>query len=149
MNTQLTGKEREFRKIEKKIRHLKPEEGEWNMVKIGELKKNSNLLKKEITREREKKNEISVRKAKEEKWTDDDWMDSFRGGESMDIDDHIIPNTRETRLLRKKVIKNIQTHMIDEGIVRQLQLTRIMDAIDGIQKEQGKKKKNKTNQITS
>ena len=82
--------------------------------------------------------------------TDDDWMDYFRSEETpVNIDDHIIPNTRETRLFRKQVIQNIQTHILDEEIVRQLQLTRIMDAIDGIQKEQGKKKKNKTNQITS
>jgi hypothetical protein len=59
----------------------------------------------------------------------------------MTINDHIIPNTRETRLLRKQVIKNIQTHVIDEEVVRQLQLTRIMDSIDRIQKEQGKKEK--------
>ena len=151
MNTQITAKEREFRKTEKKIRHLKPDEGVWDMVKIGELEQKSNLLKEGISREREKKNEISVRKTKEEKWTDDDWMDSFRG-ESMDpddhiddhidmiiddhIDDHTIPNTRETRLLRKKIIKNIQTHMIDEEVVRQLQLKRIMDFINGLQKEQ-------------
>jgi len=120
------------------------------MEKIGELDQKSELLKKEITYDREKKNEISARKAKEADMTDDDWMAYFRSeGEPMDIDDHIIPNTRETRLHRKRVIKNIQTHMIDEEVVRQLQLTRIMDAIDGIQKEQEKKKKNKTNQITS
>ena len=36
--------------------------------------------------------------------------------------------------------------ILDEEVVRQLQLKRIVDAIDGIQKEQNKKK---TNQITS
>lgn len=149
MNTKLTVKERELRKTNKKIRHHKSNES-WDMEKIGELDQKSELLKKEITYDREKKNEISARKAKEADMTDDDWMAYFRSeGEPMDIDDHIIPNTRETRLHRKRVIKNIQTHMIDEEVVRQLQLTRIMDAIDGIQKEQEKKKKNKTNQITS
>ena len=39
--------------------------------------------------------------------------------------------------------------MIDEEIARQLQLKRIKDFIDGLQKEQKKKNKNKTNQITS
>ena len=141
-------KERELRKINKKIRHLKSKDS-WEMKNIGELEKKSESMMKEITHDREKKNEISVRKAKEEKMTDDDWIDPFSGGEPMTIDDHIIPNTRETRLLRKRVIQNIQNHMLDEEIVRQLQLTRIMDAIDGIQKEQGKKKKIKTNKITS
>ena len=149
MSNHLTMKERELRKINKKIRHLKSKES-WEMKKIGELEKKSESTMKEITHDREKKNEISVRKAKEEKMTDDDWIDSFRSEEiPVNIDDHIIPNTRETRLLRKQVIQNIQTHILDEEVVRQLQLTRIMDAIDGIQKEQGKKKKNKTNQITS
>ena len=124
------------------------------MKKIGELEKKSESMKNEISLDREKKNEISVRKTKEKTMTDDDWMDYFRNGETpLNIDDHIIPNTRETRIFRKKVIKNIQTHVIDEEVVRQLQLKRIMDSIDGIQKEQKKKKKNKkknkTNQITS
>ena len=149
MSNHLTMKERELRKINKKIRHLKSKES-WEMKKIGELEKKSESTMKEITHDREKKNEISVRKAKEEKMTDDDWIDSFRSEEiPVNIDDHIIPNTRETRLLRKQVIQNIQTHILDEEVVRQLQLTRIMDSIDRIQKEQGKKKKNKTNQITS
>ena len=149
MSNHLTMKERELRKINKKIRHLKSKDS-WEMKNIGELEKKSESTMKEITHDREKKNEISVRKAKEEKMTDDDWIDSFRSEEiPVNIDDHIIPNTRETRLLRKQVIQNIQTHILDEEVVRQLQLTRIMDSIDGIQKEQGKKKKNKTNQITS
>jgi hypothetical protein len=134
-------KERELRKINKKIRHLKSKES-WEMKKIGELEKKSESTMKEITHDREKKNEISVRKAKEEKMTDDDWIDSFRSEEiPVNIDDHIIPNTRETRLLRKQVIQNIQTHILDEEVVRQLQLTRIMDSIDRIQKEQGEKEK--------
>tara|TARA_B110000879_G_C10928282_1_gene414879 strand:+ start:163 stop:573 length:411 start_codon:yes stop_codon:yes gene_type:complete len=134
-------KERELRKINKKIRHLKSKDS-WEMKKIGELEKKSESTMKEITHDREKKNEISVRKAKEEKMTDDDWIDSFRSEEiPVNIDDHIIPNTRETRLLRKQVIQNIQTHILDEEVVRQLQLTRIMDSIDRIQKEQGEKEK--------
>ncbi len=122
------------------------------MKNIGELEKKSESMMKEITLDREKKNEISVREAEEEKMTDDDWMDRFRDEETpLNIDDHIIPNTRETRLFRKKVIRNIQTHILDEEVVGQLQLKRIMDSIDRIQKEQKKKNKNKnkTNQITS
>ena len=148
MSNHLTMKERELRKINKKIRHLKSKDS-WEMKNIGELEKKSESMMKEITHDREKKKEISVRKAKEEKMTDDDWIDHFSGGEPMTINDHIIPNTRETRILRKQVIQNIQTHMIDEEVVRQLKLKRIMDSIDIIQKEQKKKNKNKTNQITS
>ena len=149
MNTNLTVKERDLRKTNKKIRHLKSKES-WNMEKISELEKESSLLEKDIAYDQKKKNEISVRQTKEKTMTDDDWMDYFRNGETpLNIDDHIIPNTRETRIFRKKVIKNIQTHMIDEEVVRQLQLKRIKDFIDGLQKEQKKKNKNKTNQITS
>ena len=151
MNTNLTVKERELRKTNKKIRHLRSKES-WNMEKIGELEKKSSLLKNEISHNQKKKNEILAQKTKEKTMTDDDWMAYFRDeDEPVDIDDHIIPNTREVRLHRKRVIKNIQTHMIDEEIVRQLQLKKIMDHIDKIQKEQNKKKKkkNKTNQITS
>ena len=126
------------------------------MKKIDDLETESESMMKEITLDREKKNEISVREAEEEKMTDDDWMDRFRDEETpLNIDDHIIPNTRETRLFRKKVIRNIQTHILDEEVVGQLQLKRIMDSIDRIQKEQKKKNKNKnknknkTNQITS
>ena len=138
-------KERELRKIDKKIRHLKSKEC-WEMKKIDELEEKSSLLKKEIIHDQKKKNEILTQKAKEEKMTDDDWIDHFIGGEPMTINDHIIPNTRETRLHRKRVIKNIQTHMIDEEVVRQLQLKRIMDSIDRIQKEQKKKEEEKEEQ---
>ena len=149
MSNHLTGKEKEKRNIDKKIRRYKSKDS-WEMKKIGDLEKKSESLKNEISHNQKKKNDISVRKTKEKTMTDDDWMDYFRSEETpVNIDDHIIPNTRETRLLRKQVIQNIQTHMIDEEVVRQLQLTRIMDAIDGIQKEQEKNKKNKTNQITS
>ena len=117
------------------------------MEKISELEKESSLLEKDIAYDQKKKNEISVRQTKEKTMTDDDWMDYFIHEETpVNIDDHIIPNTRESRLHRKKVIQNIQTHILDEEVVRQLQLKRIVDAIDGIQKEQNKKK---TNQITS
>ena len=146
MNNRLTMKERELRKIDKKIRHLKSKDS-WEIKKIGELEKESESMKQDITLDREKNNEISVRKTKEKTMTDDDWMDYFIHEETpLNIDDHIIPNTRESRLHRKKVIQNIQTHILDEEVVRQLQLKRIVDAIDGIQKEQNKKK---TNQITS
>ena len=155
MNTKLTVKERDLRKTNKKVRTLKTKES-WDMQKIGELEEKISILKKEIAHDQKKKNEISAQKAKEENWTDDDWMAHFRNGdEPMAIDDHIIPNTRETRLHRKRVIKNIQNHMLDEEIVRQLQLKRIMDAIDQIQKEQKKKEKkekkekSKHKQITS
>jgi hypothetical protein len=149
MNNRLTTKERELRKIDKKIRNLKSKEN-WEMKKIGELEKKSSLLEKDIACDRKKKNEISVRETKEKTMTDDDWMDYFMNEETpLNIDDHIIPNTRETRIHRKKVIRNIQTHILDEEVVRQLQLKRIMDSIDRIQKEQKKNNKNKTNQITS
>ena len=153
MNTKLTGKERELRNTNKKIRQLKSKES-WNMEKINGLEKKSSLLKNEISHNQKKKNEILAQKTKEKTMTDDDWMAYFRDeDEPVDIDDHIIPNTREARLHRKRVINNIQTHMIDEEVVRQLQLKRIKDFIDGLQKEQKKKKKNKnknkTNQITS
>jgi len=148
MNTNLTVKERDLRKTNKKIRHLKSKES-WNTEKIGELEKKSSLLEKEISHNQKKKNEILTQKAKEADMTDDDWIDHFSGNEPMTIDEHIIPNTREARLHRKRVIKNIQTHMIDEEIARQLQLKRIKDFIDGLQKEQKKKNKNKTNQITA
>ena len=134
-------KERELRKINKKIRHLKSKES-WEMKKIGELEKDSSLLEKDIACDKKKKNEISVRETKEKTMTDDDWMDYFMNEETpLNIDDHIIPNTRESRLHRKKVIRNIQTHILDEEVVRQLQLKRIMDSIDRIQKEQKKKEK--------
>ena len=141
MSNHLTGKEKEKRNIDKKIRRYKSKDS-WEMKKIGELEKKSESLKNEISHNQKKKNDISVRKTKEKTMTDDDWMDYFRNGETpLNIDDHIIPNTRETRIFRKKVIKNIQTHVIDEEVVRQLQLTRIMDHIDRIQKEQKKKEK--------
>ena len=146
MNTQLTRKQKDLRKVNKKIRHLKSKEGGWDMEKIGELEKKSELSKKEIALNGEKKNEISVRKAEEETMTDDDWIDHFRIDQDeihQDIDSHIIPNNRETRLHRKRVIQNLQEHRAEEYMRQQILLR--FSIINGIKENLMREK----NTITS
>ena len=123
MNNQLTQDQKELRKVNKKIRNLKARKGSWEMEKIMVLEGQRDILEKKFRLEDQAK--AGLRAAREEKMTDDDWMNRFRVDQDKihrDIDSHIIPNTRETRLHRKRVIHNLQEHQAEEYMRQQILL---------------------------
>jgi len=124
MNNQLTQDQKELRKVNKKIRRLKTGRGSWAMEKIMVLEGQQDLLEKKICRGDQAKARASIRKENEGKMTDDDWMNHFRIDKheiNQDIDSHIILNNRETRLHRKRVIRNLQEHRAEEYMKQQIQ----------------------------
>ena len=146
MDTQLTRNQKELRKVNKKIRHLKARKGSWDMEKIMVLDGQRDILEKRFRQEDKAKAGASIRKENEKKMTDDDWIDHFRIDQDeihQDIDSHIIPNNRETRLHRKRVIQNLQEHLAEEYMRQQILLR--FSIINGIKENLMREK----NTITS
>ena len=56
MDTRFTRKEKELRKVDKKVRNLKAKNS-WDMEKIGELEEKSGELSKAIIQKQKKKEE--------------------------------------------------------------------------------------------
>jgi len=93
------------------------------MEEITELNRQSDALGKEVLLEQERVEAISAKKENEKKMTDDDWIDHFRIDQDeihQDIDSHIIPNNRETRLHRKRVIQGLQEHRAEQYMRQQI-----------------------------
>jgi hypothetical protein len=136
MNNQLTREQKELRKVNKKIRHLKAREGSWDMENIRDLEGQRDILEKRFCLEDKAKVEADAKEENENKMTDDDWIDRFRedqGEIHQDIDSHIIPNNRETRLHRKHVIQNLQEHLAEEYMRQQILLR--FSIINGIKEK--------------
>ena len=153
MTTQLTQKQKDLRKVNKKIRKLKskgPQPGAWDMERIAELDRQSNTLEKGILLEEKNKKEDDAKEEIEKEMTDDDWIDHFRIDQDeihQDIDSHIIPNNRETRLHRKHVIRNLQEHMAEKYMRQQILLR--FSIINGIKEKLMEEKEKEKNTITS
>ena len=113
--------QKELRKIDKKIRFQKKKEGSWDIEKINELEKKRKLIIKKINIVRKKKEE----KIMKEEMREDDWISHFREDNKHDPEpeiDHTIPNTPETRRLRKKVIQKLNDHILSENMNYQINM---------------------------
>ena len=124
----LTQNQKELRKIDKKIRFQKKEEGKWDIEKINELERERDQIltkimidqKKKEDREKNKKEEQEVNKMDfddlihhyKEDYNEDDKED--------DKEDPTIPNTPEMRKLRKKVIQKLNDHIMGEYMEQQI-----------------------------
>jgi len=116
------------------------------MEKIMVMDGQRDILEKRFRQEDKAKAEASIRKENEKKMTDGDWIDHFRVDQDeihQDIDSHIIPNNRGTRLHRKRVIQNLQEHMAEKYMRQQILLR--FSIINGIKENLVKEK----NTITS
>ena len=122
MDSRLSRNQKDLRKVNKKIRRHKARNS-WAMEEITELNRQSDALGKEVLLEQERVEAISAKKENEKKMTDDDWIDHFRIDQDeihQDIDSHIIPNNRETRLHRKRVIQGLQEHRAEQYMRQQI-----------------------------
>ena len=124
----LSENKRRLRAINKKIRNAKPAEGEWNMPKIERLeKKRDDILKIIQSEEKKKKVENEKKKAKQafENMTADEALEYFKDFKEEKVEvteDHGIPNTPHTRRLRKKVLENLNEHMMSEMMNHQMRV---------------------------
>ena len=113
----LTKDEKKLRNLEKKLRKNKPKEGSWNMNKIQGIEEKIHIIKNKIYQDNQKAEE----KDKFNRMSDDEAINYFKceNIENNKID-NIIPNNRKTRLLRKKIIKDLQEYTLSEYLNRQL-----------------------------
>ena len=117
--------ERRLRAVEKKIRNAKPSEGEWNMPKIERLeKKRDDILVLIQADKKKKKAEDEKQRAKKafENMTADEALEYFKEEKVDVVEDHSIPNTPHTRRLRKKILENLNEHMMSEMMNHQMRV---------------------------
>ena len=121
----LSDNERRLRAVEKKIRNAKPSEGEWNMPKIERLeKKRDDILVLIQADKKKKKAEDEKQRAKKafENMTADEALEYFKEEKVDVVEDHSIPNTPHTRRLRKKILENLNEHMMSEMMNHQMRV---------------------------
>jgi cyanate lyase len=138
MDNQLTPLQKELRKVRKKIRHLKSKEGSWDMDKVASLEEQQESLEKRLLLEQKKKDEAVAKEVREKEMTEDDWLEHFREARVEEQEDHSIPNNPQTRRHRKKVIQNLQIHIMGEYMNQQMRLRR--EIIQQIKNELEKEK---------
>ncbi len=121
----LSENKRRLRAINKKIRNAKPSEGEWNMPKIERLEKKREIILNLIQADKKKKKaEDEKKRVKDafENMTADEALEYFKEEKVDVVEDHRIPNTPHTRRLRKKVLENLNEHMMSEMMNQQMRV---------------------------
>lgn len=114
----LSKAQKRLRAVNKKIRREKPSEGEWNVTKIANLEKERDELAAIVQLEQQAKKE----KEDFEKMTADEAIEYFKEEKVDVVEDHSIPNTPHTRYLRKKVLENLNEHMMSEMMNHQMRV---------------------------
>ena len=107
------------------------------MDKINALEEQQESLEKRILLEQKKKDEALAKEVREKEMTEDDWLEYFREDRVEKQEDHSIPNNPQTRRHRKKVIQNLQIHIMGEYMNQQMRLRReiIQQIKDDLEKE--------------
>jgi hypothetical protein len=106
----LTKNQKRLRSVEKKIRLSKPKNGSWDMEKIERLEKQREIIMNLIQAENKKKEEKEAFK----NMSGDQAIQFFKEEPREKQVDHAIPNTPHTRRLKKKIIQNLNEHMMSE-----------------------------------
>jgi hypothetical protein len=106
----LTKNQKRLRSVEKKIRLSKPKNGSWDMEKIERLEKHREIIMNLIQEENKKKEE----KEAFNNMSGDQVIEFFKEEPREKEVDHTIPNTPHTRRLKKKILQNLNEHMMSE-----------------------------------
>ena len=106
----LSKNQKRLRSVEKKIRHSKPKNGSWDMEKIERLEKQREIIMNLIQAENKKKEE----KESFKNMSGDQAIEFFKEEQREKQVDHTIPNTPHTRRLKKKILQNLNEHMMSE-----------------------------------
>tara|TARA_Y100000389_G_scaffold152405_1_gene152395 strand:+ start:2003 stop:2398 length:396 start_codon:yes stop_codon:yes gene_type:complete len=114
----LSKNQKRLRSVEKKIRLSKPKNGSWDIEKIERLEKGREIMVNLIQAENKKKEE----KEAFEKMTEDQVIEFFKEKTQEKQVDHSIPNTPHTRRLKKKILQNLNEHMMSEMMNQQIQV---------------------------
>jgi hypothetical protein len=125
MNSSKTVVQKELRKNQKTQRLLSDKDDQESMRKLEHLMKKENEIIQKMEHGKQRK-EQRLRKLKEkyllESMTFEETCEYFKG-EKVDItEDHSIPNTREARIHRKKVIQGINEYKMNRYFVEQVEM---------------------------
>tara|TARA_B100001093_G_C26741337_1_gene976818 strand:+ start:84 stop:554 length:471 start_codon:yes stop_codon:yes gene_type:complete len=132
----LSFNKKQLRKTEKKIRRLK-EKKHWNMDKISTLERESSILSNKIKLESIKKDYGN----NQDKMTSDEWIDYFHEVKVEEVEDYKLPNTPKMRRHKKKVIQNLNEHLLGQYMDQKMELR--MNIIHQIKNNLGEDKKDK------
>lgn len=110
--------QKRLRTVEKKIRLSKPKNGSWDMEKIERLEKERDIIMNLIQAENKKKEEKEAFK----NMTEEQAIEFFKEKPREKQVDHTIPNTPHTRRLKKKILQNLNEHMMSEMLNQQIQV---------------------------
>lgn len=130
----LSKNQKRLRSVEKKIRQSKPKNGSWDMEKIERLEKQREIIMNIIQIENKKKEEKEAFK----NMSGDQAIEFFKEEPREKQVDHVIPNTPHTRRLKKKILQNLNEHMMSEMMNQQIQVR--MNIIKMMENEKEKDK---------
>jgi len=127
MNSSKTVDQKALRKNQKAQRHLYSKDDPESIRKLDILieKEKGIIQKMECGKQRKDKR---LRKLKEkdllENMTFEETCEYFKNvdKDSVKVEEHFIPNTREARIHRKKVIQGIQDYKMDQYFTEQIEM---------------------------
>jgi len=140
MNAPKTVDQKELRKNRKTQRHLFGKDDPESMKKLERLMvEEQEILQKMETDKcrKEKRLQKSREKALIESMSLDETLEYFKGKDQGSVkEDHRIPNTREARIHRKKVIQGIRDYKMDQYFMEQLEMRRkLKEFLESIESE--------------
>lgn len=140
MNSSKTVAQKALRKNQKSQRHISGKDDPESMRKLERLmvEETEILQKMECDKQRKEKR---LRKLKEkdllESMTFEETCEYFKSKDNGSIkEEYSIPNTREARIHRKRVIQGIQAYKMDQYFVEKLEMRRkIKEFLESIESE--------------
>lgn len=133
MNSSKTVAQKALRKNRKTQRHLSGKGDPESMRKLDNLMREENEMLQKMECDKQRK-EKRLRKLKEkellESMTFEETLEYYKNldKDSVKVEEHLIPNTREARIHRKKVIKGIQDYKVDQYFTEQIEMRRKLKA---------------------
>tara|TARA_A100001015_G_scaffold105650_1_gene117276 strand:- start:1389 stop:1808 length:420 start_codon:yes stop_codon:yes gene_type:complete len=132
--------QKELRKNQRAQRHLYGKEDPESMRKLDLLMKEEKEILEKSECDEEKKGK-RIRKLKEkdllESMTFEETCEYFKSKDKDSVkEEHCIPNTREARIHRKKVIQGVQQYKMDQYFTEQIEMRRKLKAfLESIESE--------------
>lgn len=140
MNAPKTVDQKELRKNRKTQRHLFGKDDPESMKKMERLVMEEKEIMQKMETDKcrkEKRLQKSREKALIESMSLDETLEYFKGKDQGSVkEDHRIPNTREARIHRKKVIQGIRDYKMDQYFMEQLEMRRkLKEFLESIESE--------------
>tara|TARA_A100001015_G_C14945846_1_gene694580 strand:+ start:375 stop:803 length:429 start_codon:yes stop_codon:yes gene_type:complete len=132
MNSSKTVDQKTLRKIRKNQRRLLGKDDPESMKKLEHLMREENeMLEKMETDKCRKEQRLRSHREREllESMTFEETLEYFKSKDKTPVkEEYRIPNTREARIHRKKVIKGVQDYKMDQYFIEQIEMRRKLKA---------------------